>query len=128
MHKAIVCIGSNVVKAPEFIEKAVIRIIESGARVDMRSDIYTVNLPYYNCVAEISTELELQSLIAQTKEIEAGMGRTHAMKAKSEVPIDIDVVVFDNITLRPADYSAEYFKLGYHNMKIYFERVGNQVF
>lgn len=117
MHSAILCIGSNVSKARQRIENAVDRLTDNGIIVNSRSSIYSVSMPYFNCVAKISTELDICTLVALTKEIESDMGRTQAMKAMSMVPIDIDVVVYDEIMVRPADYSADYFRLGYSSLE-----------
>ena len=95
------------------IKQAVRLLSDKGADVAAISDVYTVSLPYYNCVAEITTALDKGAFVALTKEIEKEMGRTEAMKAAGEVPIDIDVVVFDGITLRPSDFSADYFVRGF---------------
>lgn len=117
MHSAILCIGSNVSKACQKIEKAVDRLTDYGIIVNSRSCIYSVSMPYYNCVARISTELDISALVALTKEIESDMGRTRAMKSMTMVPIDIDVVVYDEIMVRPADYSADYFRFGYSSLE-----------
>lgn len=113
MHRAILCIGSNVKAACELIDRAVNRLSENGVNVTAKSKIYSVSQPYYNCVADISTDACLGALLSLTKSLEKEMGRTAAMKALSIVPIDIDVVIFDGETLRPADYSSDYFMLGF---------------
>lgn len=113
MHRAILCIGSNVEAARNLIEQAVYLLSENGVNITARSEVYSVCLPYYNCVADISTDVCLDALLSLTKTLEREMGRTKAMKAHSIVPIDIDVVIFDGETLRQSDYSSDYFKLGY---------------
>lgn len=112
MHRAILCIGSNYQSAHKLIEHAIIRLSEMGAGITARSNIYTVSLPYYNCVVDVTTDLGADDLVILTKGIEREMGRRQDMKAMSLVPIDIDVVVFDGLTLRPSDYSADYFRAG----------------
>lgn len=112
MHRAILCIGSNYQSAHRLIEYAVKRLSETGNDIRAKSSIYTVSLPYYNCVVDMTTDLDMEDLVILTKGIEKEMGRTQAMKAISLVPIDIDVVVFDGITLRPSDYASDYFRAG----------------
>ncbi len=99
------------------IEHAVKRLSETGNDIAARSEVYTVRLPYYNCVVDLTTELDKESLVNLTKGIEAEMGRTKAMKAESLVPIDIDVVIFDGVTLRLSDYKADYFRAGFSCVK-----------
>lgn len=117
MHRAILCIGSNVLAAREMIEHAISSLYENGAHIIARSEVYTVSLPYYNCVTEISTDSGLPELVSLTKSLEKEMGRNKYMKAMSIVPIDIDIVIFDGVILRQSDYSSDYFMLGYSRVR-----------
>lgn len=117
MHSAVLCIGSNVESARVKIEDAICRLRHSGVYVEETSDIYTVNMPYYNCVVRVATTLDADTLVTLTKTIERDMHRTKEMKAISIVPIDLDLVVFDEKVLRIPDYETDYFKKGYAQIR-----------
>lgn len=67
---------------------------------------------YLNAVARIHTPAEYPVLYDTLKEMERAHGRTPLSKQTGEIPLDIDIVVWNGETLRPQDYDREYFKIG----------------
>lgn len=63
---------------------------------------------YINRAAEFSTPLSLDELNSAFKEIEKKMGRTATMRQANIVPIDIDILIYDNITVRPDNLKCNY--------------------
>lgn len=63
---------------------------------------------YINRAAEFSTPLSLDELNSAFKEIEKKMGRTATMRQANIVPLDIDILIYDNITVRPDNLKCNY--------------------
>lgn len=76
-------------------------------------EIHGVGNPYMNAVGSCKVECSLSELIAFTKEYENSNGRDSECRQRGDVPIDIDVVVWNNEIVRPLDYSCSFFKIGY---------------
>ncbi len=113
MTTAFLGIGSNVADAEYRIRKALDLLGENDCMIVSKSEIYQVSAPYYNLVAEISTSLSYVELLSLSKRLESLLGRLPHDKGDKVVPMDIDIVTFDNATLRPSDFRADYFSLGY---------------
>lgn len=71
---------------------------------------------YMNAVVSGVTSVDSDVLCAACKEIERQLGRSPLSKQRGEVEIDIDVVVWDDDILRPADFSRSYFIRGYRQL------------
>lgn len=67
---------------------------------------------YMNAVVCGMTELGIEKLDRQCKEYELTQGRTAEVRARGDVPVDIDIVVYDEEILRPKDYRQEFFRIG----------------
>lgn len=52
--------------------------------------------PFYNGAAHIMTSLSLEALTTLLKQMEKQAGRTPEMKAAGIVPIDLDIIVYNN--------------------------------
>lgn len=114
MAYAFLGLGSNVASASSNISEAVERIRRADVEVEAVSNVYQTQSPYYNMVVRVRTDCPYEALRSLTKGIETEMGRTPQMKTLGVVPIDIDVVVYDGRVVRPTDYEADYFRMGYH--------------
>lgn len=75
---------------------------------------------YDNVVCMGETDMDLQKLSALVKDIERTLGRTSRSKAVGIVEVDIDIVIWNGVVVRPVDASRSYFK------EPYSELVGNQ--
>lgn len=47
-------------------------------------------------------------------EYENVCGRTPASKQTGEIPMDIDIIIWNDEIIRPNDYEHEYFKIGWN--------------
>ena len=56
---------------------------------------------------------ELNSLI---KQYEKDSGRTPESKLKASIPIDIDIVIFNDIVIKPKDFNFDFFQIGYKEL------------
>lgn len=113
MATAFLGIGSNVADARYRILKVMELLPLSGCRIEAQSDIYQVSSPYYNLVTKVSTELTYHALLDLSKYLESQLGRLPHAKGDKVVPMDIDIVVFDDAVMRDHDFNAAYFSLGY---------------
>lgn len=121
-HEYYISIGSNTAGAPRFMEAAIafLRTLLSNCLV---SDLYCtkplgakpVN-DYTNAVACGTSTLDPEQLNRQLKEFEAAQGRTKEESKKGNVVIDLDIVTADGEILRPRDYSALHFRIGYEQL------------
>lgn len=86
------------------------------------SDIYETTAvgngvgSYMNAVAIGLTSCDLAYLRAETKRYEERCGRDIECRIRGEVPIDIDIVMWERGIERPADYSHDFFQIGYSEL------------
>lgn len=71
---------------------------------------------YVNAVIIGETELELSELTHLMKQYEKDSGRTPESKFKASIPIDIDVVIFNNVIIKKKDYNFNFFQIGYKEL------------
>lgn len=119
-------LGSNCGDRRENILKALAllreRLVNNPEVKDYVSDIYETPdahggpRPYMNAVMAIQTALEATVLERTAKEIELKLGRTPEARLRGEVPIDIDLVEYNREILRPRDFKATFFSIGYQNV------------
>lgn len=122
-HIAVVGLGSNIPdEAPQIIERLKDALTSLGSMV-AHSDTYTTKpwgktdatLPvYHNAVVVLETEMNLETLMSATKNIENKMGRR---EDSPRVEADIDIVIWDNQALRPHEIERDYFRIGYNQIK-----------
>ncbi len=68
---------------------------------------------YFNVVASGTTKLSSAGLELLCKQYELACGRDQEKRKSGDVPIDIDLVIFNGQVLRPNDFKREFFKIGY---------------
>ena len=73
---------------------------------------------YMNAVVSGYTDLSASRLEAMCKEFEVECGRTPECRAKGDVPIDVDIVIYDGKILRERDYAQEFFRIGMREIQI----------
>lgn len=71
---------------------------------------------YLNAVALGYSDMPYDELNTLLKKYETQAGRTPQMRARKQVPIDIDIVVYDGVILRPMDYGEEFFQKGWREL------------
>ena len=68
---------------------------------------------YLNAVAYGVTDISPQQIETICKKIELECGRDESMRNLGNVPLDIDLVVYESQILRPKDFNCAFFKIGY---------------
>lgn len=69
---------------------------------------------YLNMVVRATTELTAEQVIALGKKFESECGRTSESKQKGIVEMDVDLVQYGKIILRPEEFTRSYFLTGYN--------------
>ena len=88
-------------------------LFRSVSSVYETEEIHGKGSPYYNCVIGGIVEESFERLTESTKRYELDNGRDSRARSAGLVPIDIDIVIWDGMVVRPLDYSHNFFKKGY---------------
>jgi len=120
-HNVILCLGSNTSDASVRIARAIESLsrqltVVKTSRAYINDDDTGRGAPYLNMVARCSTTMPLERLTDILAELEAEGGRTSASKAAAVMPLDIDIVVWDDRVVSPHDFSRPYFTTGYRQL------------
>ena len=113
-NKAIICIGSNKDRS-ESIDQ-VIRTLQAhypGARFSTPEMADAVDLPegskpFLNLVAMLPTLEEKEELIAFLKELEEDMGRDPDDDEEGIIPMDLDLIEWNEEVVKPLDLVRPY--------------------
>lgn len=76
-------------------------------------DCHGSNREYLNAVVAGKTNRPPEEIDNMCKEFEKSYGRDESMRKTGCVPVDIDLVIYDNKILRPNDFKREFFEIGY---------------
>ncbi|MDE6006576.1 MAG: 2-amino-4-hydroxy-6-hydroxymethyldihydropteridine diphosphokinase [Muribaculaceae bacterium] len=76
-----------------------------------------VGRSYINAVITGSTQSAYEPFNRQLKEYEELAGRDQSCREAGLVPIDIDIVIWNDDIIRPWDYRQNFFKIGYAPIK-----------
>lgn len=121
MNTAILSLGSNSADKKNQIARC-IEWIKSHSQLQSASSIYCTPATngcgsiYSNAVVKIATEYAEEEYIKLTKQYERSCGRTPQSKTHGVIPIDIDVVIWNGETIRPKDFSQNYFAIGWQEI------------
>ena len=63
---------------------------------------------YLNQLVSATTDLTVEELEKRLKQIEADFGRTAGKRLKGIVPIDLDILQYDNLKLHERDWERPY--------------------
>lgn len=117
-HKAVLSLGSNHGNRYANIEEAIAWC--AGQLSDIRissiyetPEIHGIGDPYMNAVVIGATCKSFEELTRETKEFERTHGRDAEARNRGEVPIDIDIVIWNEGITRPLDFSRQFFQIGY---------------
>lgn len=118
--KVWVSVGANVADRYNRVAETLRRLANTFESVEVssiyESDCWQKKGPKYsNAVAFLYTDKPLEALLAMFKNWERENGRLLGTKTV-EVPLDIDVVVYDGKVLRPSDFERPYFEKGYREL------------
>lgn len=113
MHRCILCIGSNYraetyMKMAEQLLSQRFPYIRWGKMIKTLPENTTHPALYLNRAAQVDTNWDVKTLREFLKDIEKACGRTSTSKLTGIIPIDIDLLIIDGITLKPEDMKKHY--------------------
>lgn len=73
---------------------------------------------YHNIAATFSTSMDADGLKTLFRKIEKACGRTPLSKSSGIVPLDIDLLEYDGMILKPSDMKAAYVRRALASLKI----------
>lgn len=124
MDKSISCtigLGSNTTDREYQITKAIEHICAYLQKCSI-SSVYESEAcngkdkPYLNAVIHGSTTHDYDTVVKFLKDWEAECGRTQVDTLEGIIPIDLDLVIWDEHIKRPKDFERHYFNLGYREL------------
>lgn len=118
---AVLIIGSNFGNRREFLEASlrklsVVAVILRNSHIYESADYLGIGRKYLNIVLEVVTVEEEDDFVKYLKGLELEAGRTDVSRERGEVPLDIDIVVWNNEIRRPTDYNSAFFIQGYRQI------------
>lgn len=118
MNKALICLASNG-KDKERILAHARNTIGLQATVLRQTSVYKTTAvgtsslsEYANALLLIETEEEYESLRLKFKRYEREAGRTPLSKQQGIVPLDIDIILWNDTILKQQDLQYDYMKTG----------------
>ena len=110
LHKVYLGLGSNqgdrksqLIRAIELIGERVGKVIRQSSIIETEPWGFTSGNKFLNCAIFIETELLPRKVLEVTKQIERELGRRYKGMAYRDRPIDIDILLYDDITLDEPD-------------------------
>lgn len=122
LNRIILCLGSNLNKEKN-IECAANLLRTHFVSIRFSVPVETEPLKckstatFLNQVALIDTTLDLTEVHRILKSIESQLGRTPEDKINGLIPIDIDLLQFNNQILKPEDLSRDYVINGIRSLR-----------
>lgn len=122
MNQLVLSIGSNSRDREWQIRHCIewLRHTLSNVRVSTIYNSVAVNnrdADYLNAVMIAKTKKNFDDISALMKQYEMVCGRTPASKFQGEIPIDIDIVLWNDDVLRQRDFAQQYFQRGWQELK-----------
>ena len=118
MAKALISLGANTTDKKQRLADTIVAIAQI-AFIEAQTPIYetaaegsVATLPYANALVLIETSAEYEELQATFKQWERNAGRTAESKAQGLIPLDIDIVTWNDHVIKERDMEFEYMKLG----------------
>lgn len=114
MHKIILALGSNheakvnIELALNLLSKS-IKIIQSTPSYDNESTEFPISI-FTNKILVCETELSYEKLNKELKHIETECGRNNYAKTSGIIPLDIDILLYDNNRYHINDWDKPYIK------------------
>lgn len=117
-NKAVLCIGSNREPKISNVEKGLRNIRRlltnvSSSEIYETPEIYGKGAPYANAVVSGDTICGLDELNHILKQLELNAGRDAEARNKGEVPLDIDIVMWNGSVIREKDFRQSFFQIGF---------------
>lgn len=119
--EALFCIGSNCGDREANVSSALDWLSElltdfRHSRIYASPDCLGGMREYLNAVAVGKSDLSQDKLNTLCKKFEFSRGRDSKARERGEVPVDVDIVVYDGEVLKERDFASEFFLIGYRQL------------
>lgn len=120
MNHALISLAANDEKKETTIAHA-LRLIESYCVILNQTPVYRSEAAgesqqpsYANALLQVETDQEYEELRRRFKSLEHDAGRTPASKEGGIIPLDIDIISWNETLLKNKDMEYDYMKKGLH--------------
>ena len=120
MNHALISLAANDEKKETTIAHA-LRLIESYCVILNQTPVYRSEAAgepqqpsYANALLQVETDQEYEELRRRFKSLEHDAGRTPASKERGIIPLDIDIISWNETLLKNKDMEYDYMKKGLH--------------
>lgn len=118
IHDVVLCAGSNIEPRGDNVSRSIswlLTILSDSeySEIYETPEIHGIGAPYANAVIMGRTSMEMKNLDILLKRYETLSGRDEEARRKMEVPIDIDIVIWDGRIVRDKDFRQSFFQIGY---------------
>ncbi len=122
MNRVVVSLGSNCPDGEERVAASLQWLAQQLHEMRASTRYRTPALgdstrSYCNAVAVGGCAIEIGELNRRFKEHECSCGRNAEARAAGVVPVDLDIVMWDNEILRPNDYKQRFFQIGWQQLQ-----------
>ena len=113
MHTCLLCLGSNI-EASTRLSAARSTLLSHFPHIRFSEEMVTEAIgsgflsPFHNQVASLETSLSAEQVRVILKNIEQGQGRLPEDKTQGIVKLDIDLLMYDDIVLKPKDMEKKF--------------------
>lgn len=117
-NNVILCAGSNIEPRKENVEHCISwlnTVLQDAEYSDIYEtpEIHGFGATYANAVIQGRISMEMSEFDHMLKKYEIISGRDEAARCRMEVPIDIDIVVWNGRVIREMDFRQSFFQIGY---------------
>ncbi|VFP80373.1 2-amino-4-hydroxy-6-hydroxymethyldihydropteridine diphosphokinase [Candidatus Erwinia haradaeae] len=121
MHRAYLSLGSNLDSPPRQINNALKRVASIQKSYIVSTSLFyetpsygPINQPnFFNVAVSLDTHLDPEALLSNIQDIEKKQGRIRSVEKWGARIIDIDIMLFDNITLKTPQLTIPHYDM--HN-------------
>ena len=112
-HRCLICLGSNFEReihlnnAGKSLQKLFPDIV-LGKMIFTEAEGDIPQPAYINQAAVFHTDLSAEKVVGLLKNLERENGRTRFSKDEGKVPLDIDLLTYDNNILKPSDLEKSF--------------------
>lgn len=118
MNSIVISIGSNSRDRQWQVEHAIEWLNKHLANTHV-SSIYNSEADngrdpdYLNAVMKGNCKHDFDTVMKKVKEYENVCGRTPASKLTGNIPMDLDIIIWNDEVVRPVDFEKDYFQKGW---------------
>ena len=121
LNKVVISLGSNSSDSNSRMKQAMAWLEENlqsfkCSAIYLTPPLSGIGSDYLNAVAVGETKCEQIEFNLMLKDYEKSLGRTPEAKKAGVVPIDLDIVIFNDQVVRAKDFSYDFFQIGYRQI------------